>query len=70
MQVDASLVSAVATFTEALLQRGDFNASRAAIGLVVCAAQLIGDDPFDRRTLVAALRATASDLESARRIVH
>jgi hypothetical protein len=70
MPVDASLVSAVSSFTQALLARDDFDATRAAVGLVTCAAQLIGDDVFDRQVLIATLRSTADELENARRIVN
>jgi hypothetical protein len=70
MQVNPALLGIVERYVAALLARDDVNASRCAVGLVTCAAQLIGDDAGDRRILIAALRSIADDLESARRIIH
>jgi len=70
MLVDAASLDVVTRYCQALLARGDVSASSAAIGLATCAAELIGDDVFDRRILIAALRSIADDLESARRIVN
>jgi hypothetical protein len=69
-QVDSSLISVIAAYTERLLSLDGFNASRCAVGLVTSAAELIGDDRFDRMVLISALRSIADDLESARRIIH
>ncbi len=60
MQQDPE-IECLQTFATSLLDADGFNRRRAAIGLVVAAQRLIGDDPGDRMIFENVLRAILNE---------